>query len=312
MPAPRDFEQDLPMLMLGVTLSVTARRCFYARKRLQAALSGYYGDNLDDHEDVAQIVKNRANVLRKHGISGKEVGIFEVGLLHVATFNTIPILFWCMAYIFTRPELVVRLRDEVSPVAERGDNDQVTLDISRLDEKCPLLVSCYCEAIWLSSKGMGNRRVMEDTTISDGSGVSYLLREGCSLQMSAQVSHSLEKAWGPDSGAFTADRFVGNGGKDGAEAEKLRRASYMPFGGGRHLCPGRNFAFAENLGFLASLLLGFEVAFLDENMKRTGRVPETAPCVMTGAVSKPIDNGRGYGIRVSRRGRVGKCEVAVY
>lgn len=188
------------------------------------------------------------------------------------------------------------------PVAEHGGNGEVTLNINNLDEKCPLLVSCYREAIRLTNKGVGNRKVLENTTISDGNGRLYLLKKGCNAQMSAQVSYSLEKACGPDVERFTADRFVGNSGKKNVEAEKLKRASYIPFGGGgRHLCPGRNFAFAENLGFVASLLMGFEAVFLDENMKQTGQVPEAAGCSMTGAVVKPVNNGEGCGVRVLRR-----------
>ncbi|GKT50810.1 25-hydroxycholesterol 7-alpha-hydroxylase [Colletotrichum spaethianum] len=295
------FEADLPILMLGVAPSITARRCYNARQRLQAALSDYYGNDRDYHEDASQIVKNRAAALRNHGISGEQVGIFELALLHVATSNTIPTLFWFMAYVFSQPELVARLRDEVLPVAQRSGNGEVTIDIGTVDERCPLLVSCYREAIRMSNQGMGNRRVMEDTTISDGKGRTYLLKKGCNVQMSAQVTHRLEQSWGPDSASFVPDRFVVKSGKENAESEKMKRASFIAFGGGRHLCPGRNFAFAENLGFVASLLAGFDVSPLDENMKETHSVPIPATCSMTGAVVKPADNGAGYGVRVRRR-----------
>ncbi|KAK1523889.1 uncharacterized protein CCOS01_08976 [Colletotrichum costaricense] len=295
------FESDLPVLMLGIAPSITARRCFKARARLQAALGEYYGRDGDSHKDASQIVRNRANVLRKHGIPGREVGIFEVALLHVATSNTIPTLFWFMVHVFSRPELVARLRDELLPVAQHGGNGEVTLDIGTLDDRCPLLVRCYREAIRVSSKGMGNRRVLEDTTISDGSGKSYLLKKGCNVQMSSQVSHSLEKAWGKDQESFDPDRFIVKTGKEHAETEKLKRAAFIPFGGGRHLCPGRNFAFAENLGFVASLLLGFDVVPLDGNMESTAKVPKAAGCSMTGAAVKPVDDGEGYGVRVRRR-----------
>ncbi|KZL75264.1 prostacyclin synthase [Colletotrichum tofieldiae] len=295
------FEADLPVLMLGVAPSITARRCYNARQRLQAALSDYYRNNRDYHEDASQIVKNRAAVLRNHGISGDEVGIMELALLHVATSNTIPTLFWFMVHVFSRPELVVRLRDEVLPVVQHGGNGEVTLDIGTLDERCPLLVSCYREAIRVSSQGMGNRRVMEDTTISDGNGRSYLLKKGCNVQVSAQVMHRLEKSWGPDNASFVPDRFVVKNGKENADSEKMKRASFIAFGGGRHLCPGRNFAFAENLGFVASLLAGFDVSPLDEKMTKTDTVPKAAACSMTNAVVKPLDNGEGYGVRVRRR-----------
>ncbi|KAK6222082.1 hypothetical protein QIS74_04337 [Colletotrichum tabaci] len=295
------FEADLALLMLGVAPSITARKCYYARQRLQAALGEYYGNNRDYHEDASQIVRSRAAVLRKHGISGKEVGMFEVALLHVATANTIPTLFWFMVQIFSRPKLADQLREEVLPVAQRGSNDDVTIDIGTINERCPLLVSCYREAIRLSNQGMGNRKVLEDTTVTDGKGQSYLLKKGCNVQVSAQVLHQLENSWGPDSASFKADRFVVRSGKEHAESEKMKRAAFIPFGGGKHLCPGRNFAFAENLGLVASLLAGFEVSPLDQNMKETEGIPDSAGCPMTGAVVKPVNNGEGYGIRIRRR-----------
>ncbi|KAJ0164930.1 25-hydroxycholesterol 7-alpha-hydroxylase [Colletotrichum tanaceti] len=295
------FDTDLPLLMLGVAPSITARKCYYARQRLQAALGEYYGNNGDYHEDAAQIVRSRAAVLRKHGISGKEVGMFEIALLHAATSNTIPTLFWFMAQVFSRPELVYELRKEVLPVAKRGSNDDVTINIGTINERCPLLVSCYREAIRLSNQGMGNRKVLEDTTVTDGKGQSYLLKKGCNVQVSAQVLHRLENAWGPDSASFKADRFVVKSGKEHAESEKMKRAAFIPFGGGRHLCPGRSFAFAENLGLMTSLLAGFEVSLLDQNMKETEEIPDAAGCSMTGAVVKPVDKGEGYGIRIRRR-----------
>ncbi|KAF9878224.1 prostacyclin synthase [Colletotrichum karsti] len=297
-----DFDAGLAMLMLGVVPSITAKKCYQARAKLQAVLAEYYGANNDDHEDAGQITKNRANVLRKHGISGHDVGKIEIALLHVSTSNTIPTLFWFIAFVFTRPDVIAQLRDEAAAVATHGENGEVTIDIAVIDERCPLLVSCYREAIRLSNKGSGNRRVMQDTTVSDGKGRSYLLKKGCNVQVSHEVAHSLERVWGSDMDVFVADRFVDSKAKkENLEAEKLKKAAWVPFGGGRHLCPGRNFAFAENLGFVASLLLGFDVTPLDNSMKSTTEPPKMDRCPMTAAAAKPVDSGEGFGVRVEKR-----------
>lgn len=287
--------------MLGLVPSITARKCYDARTRLQAALTKYYDSDGDSHPEVAQIVKNRANVLRKSGL-GKEAGMFEVALLHVATSNTIPTLYWFVVNVFSRPDLVARLRDELAPVAHFGANGgEVTLNIGSLEDQCPLLVRCYRETMRLSLQGMANRRVMEDTTITDGRGASYLLKKGINVQMSVKVSHSLTEIWGPDAASFDPERFIVRSGKDHFEEEKLKKASFMPFGGGKHLCPGRNFAFAENMGFVASLVLGFDVVPLDEDMMPTHNGPEMAPCLLTGTGVKPVRDGEGYGVRIRRR-----------
>ncbi|KAF6816519.1 hypothetical protein CSOJ01_02901 [Colletotrichum sojae] len=300
------FDNDLARLMMNIAPSITARRSYQARARLQAALAVYYTAKHDLNEDAAQITRNRAAVFRNHGLDGHDIGVFEVALLHVATANTIPTLFWFVAYVFTNQDVMARLRDEVKAIATHGEKDEVTLDISAIDEKCPLLLSCYREAIRISNKGTGNRRVLEDTTISDGQGRSYLLKKGTNLQLSAEVFHTMERVWGPDRDEFVADRFVqptttARGNQEKLDAEKLKKASWVPFGGGKHLCPGRNFAFAENLGFVASLVLGYEVTALDDNNNPTSKPPAVSPCAFTSAASKPVREGEGFGMRVEKR-----------
>ncbi|RMJ13686.1 hypothetical protein CDV36_006655 [Fusarium kuroshium] len=294
------FEAGLTGILLNVFPSITARAAHYARARLQAALGKYYGAKKDQHEDAAQIVKSRATVLRSYGILGAEVGTFELALLHVSTANTIPTLFWFMAQIYARPELVSRLREEVVPVAQHGDDNEVTIDITTLDQKCPLLVSCYREAIRLSNQTVGNRRVMEDTTISDGKGSSYLLKKGLNVQMSAQVLHTLHSVWGNDVMEFDPERFIEKGGKENLQSDRAKRTSFAPFGGGRHLCPGRNFAFAENLGLMTSLLLGFDVSPLDQDYAAF-KVPSMKACVFSEAAGKPENEGQGFGVQIQKK-----------
>ncbi|KAM0431294.1 hypothetical protein ACHAPT_005265 [Fusarium lateritium] len=294
------FERGLTGILLNILPSITAREAYYARARLQAALGKYYGAEKDRHEDAAQIVKGRAAVLRDYGISGEEIGRFELALLHVSTANTIPTLFWFMAQIYARPGLVSRLREEVLPVGQHGDNNEVTIDITTLDQKCPLLVSCYREAIRLSNQTVGNRRVLEDTTISDGKGNSYLLKKGLNVQMSAQVLHTLDSVWGQDVYEFDPERFLEKGGKENLQSERAKRTSFAPFGGGRHLCPGRNFAFAENLGLMTCLLLGFDVSPLGQDYT-TFKVPAMKPCVFSEAAGKPENEGQGFGVQIQKK-----------
>ncbi|KAH7152650.1 cytochrome P450 [Dactylonectria macrodidyma] len=295
-----DFERDLPMVLLNVFPSITARTAFYARGRVQAALGEYYEAEKDRHEDAAQIVKSRADVLRRYGIVGAEVGHFELALLHVGTANTIPTLFWFMAHIFTRPNLVQRLRDEALPVAHRSTNDEVTVDITTLDQQCPLLVNCYREAMRLSNKAVGNRRVLEDTTVSDGKGNSYLLKKGLNVQMSSEVLHNMKNVWGDNIQDFDPERFTDNGSKDSSQSERAKRLAFTPFGGGRHLCPGRNFAFAENLGLVTCLLLGFDVLPLDGDAADF-KAPSMMRCSFAEAASKPENYGEGFGVQIKRR-----------
>lgn len=294
----RDFEHDLAQLMFFPLPQYTASKPYNARAKLQAALNDYYAKKGDHHEDAAGITRHRADVLRKFGVQSSEVGIFEVALLHVGTSNTIPTLFWFMTHVISRPELVARLREEVSHVAVSNGANVRTVNVQTLTNECPLLVSCYREAIRICNRGEGQRKVMKETTISDGKGRSYLLKEGTNIQMPVETVHNLQQVWGEDANEFNPDRFLEQVKGANNENVKAQRVSYIPFGGGRHLCPGRNFAMAENLGFLVAFVLGFEVSSMDG---KPFVLPAMEQRSMTSAVCKPVGEGEGFGMRVKRR-----------
>ncbi|KAJ4127784.1 hypothetical protein NW768_008057 [Fusarium equiseti] len=286
------FEAGLNVLLVNILPAITAPKAHQARARLQAALGKYYAAQKYEHEDAAEIVRGRAYPFVKHNVPGEEIGHIELALLHVGTANTIPTLYWFFVNVFSRPDLVQQMRYEVLPIIKR-DGDKGIVDVTILDDKCPLLVSCYREGIRLSNQAGSNRRVLEDTTVTDSNGNSYLLKKGENLQISALVSHTLD-TWGEDISTFKPDRFIET--KENLEADKARRAAFIPFGGGRHLCPGRTFAFAENLGLVACLLAGFDVELPDGP-----ELPAGKDCSFSQAALQPVNYGEGFGVKIQRR-----------
>ena len=125
--------------MMDVVPSVTAAKGHQARKRLQIKLKESYGSGGDLHNDAAGITKGRAAFLRKLGIEPSSVGTLELTLMHVATTNTIPRLFWFVGYILIRPNLIARLRDEAEAmVAGQDGQDEVTVyvDVLQSSARC--------------------------------------------------------------------------------------------------------------------------------------------------------------------------------
>lgn len=109
---------------------------------------------------------------------------------------------------------------------------------------------------------------------------------------SSKVAHEMGEAWGPDALEFDPERFVSQADK---EAERRRRAAYMPFGGGSHLCPGRNFASAEALGLVSALVVGYEVVGLRAGEVRAGGRE------LASAMPKPAADGDGGAVTIRRR-----------
>ncbi|KAI8682066.1 hypothetical protein NCS55_00460900 [Fusarium keratoplasticum] len=293
------FEESIPYFLLSLFPSITMPKAYRARSKLQALMGKYYSEGHDINDPTtSQLVKNRAGALRKHGFTGNEVGQLEVILPNVATLNAVPTFYWMLLFIFERPELVNRLRKEVEAAAVVSNSEgkrTATFDIASFDAKLPLLISCYRETMRLSNHSVSMRRIMQDMTITGADGQSYLLKKGVDLQLPAGVTHHDRSAWGQDFDEFDAERFLQK--TRDAETERRRKAAYFPFGGGRHLCPGRNFAFAEILGFMAVLVLGFDVEPLG---MRFGEMKMLGGQLASGTV-RPEKHGKGLGGKITRR-----------
>ena len=168
----------------------------------------------------------------------------------------------------------------------------------------------YREVSRICNKFTCNWRVVEDTAITDGKGQSYLLKKGASIQMPSGPLHDLGNAWGSGADEFRPERFLDTGLT--SQEAKLRRAAYTPFGGGGHMCPGWNFATAEILGFIASMLIGYHVAPVDGNWDKF-HPPPMERCPMATAVCKPVDEESMFGtLDKTKRMGVGQVEVHLW
>jgi hypothetical protein len=61
---------------------------------------------------------------------------------------------------------------------------------------------------------------------------------------------------------FSSELFILTNESDD-QTETPWKKTFVPFGGGKHICPGRHFASAEILGAIAVLVLGFKIQELD-------------------------------------------------
>ncbi|KAF7554335.1 hypothetical protein G7Z17_g2940 [Cylindrodendrum hubeiense] len=300
------FEQSIPYFLLSLFPSITMPKSYQARLKLQTIMSEYYTAEHDLNDpSTSQLVINRANALRKHGFTGNEIGLIDAILPIVAVVNTVPTIYWVLLYVFARPELVSRLRAEVEAAAKimhnkDGAGRTATFNVAEFDTKLPLLVSCFRETLRLTDQSVSIRRIMDDLVVEGPGNRQYLLKKGTDIQLPCGVTHYEKSIWGEDAAEFDPERFLPSP-KDktpaSIEADRKKKDAYFPFGGGRHLCPGRNFAFNEVIGFMATLLLGYEIEPVGMGFADL----EMSPAVLASGTVKPKNRGVGLGGKIFRR-----------
>ena len=114
---------------------------------------------------------------------------------------------------------------------------------------------------------MGSPRFVEaDTTIAN----QYLVRKGTVVQPAPAALHQDKDVWGADAEEFNPDRFLHSANctktnHNGTFEDKssVPGAAFRSFGGGRHMCPRRNFAAAEILSLSAAVIMGFDMEVVD-------------------------------------------------
>lgn len=274
--------------MLQVLPTVIARKAFYGRAAVNEAFQKWYADG---HEkDSAGLIKGRAAAARKYGLSQRDIADFEIAILLIATTNTIPSSFWFLSYIVNSPTLMTEIRSEISQIVTRktiDGVDTVEMDTTGLQKQCPLLCAAWEETLRLVDSSSSVRMVVQDTMLAD----KYLLKAGSVVQMPSGVTHNSPEIWGEDAGVFNPRRFLRSDGKQdpaAREKRKVQTQGYFPFGGGKHLCPGRHFAFTEVMGFVATLVYGFEISMADGSGSL--KMPKMAKQKMGTGVRKPASD----------------------
>lgn len=278
--------------MLQPFPSLTAPKPCKGRAALQKALRQFFRAGHYQNSDVSVVIKNRVVVNKKWGLPVDDVADHELGMLFVSITNAIPTLFWMIFYVFHDAQLVADLQKELLECLEEGKDAhgqrECVFQPTKFSATCPLLISTYQEVMRMTNRQLGTRTVLEDTYISftpigdaTGTPITYLLKKGTHIQMPSMITSYAPATWGKDAHMFDPRRFIGNKEK---ERERLQKRAFTPFGGGKHLCPGRHFAYAEILGTVAALVLGFEIM-----TPEGGRV--TVPSInnsLVEAVGKPV------------------------
>lgn len=229
-----------------VNLDITGKG--YAARQIVFDAFRKYNKNLPS--DVSFIYKERLRSMQEAGIDEDDICKQQATFGTAAFANTVPIMYWTIYELFSRPDLLEEVRKEVIEQAVSGDKESgFKVDVAALKTKCPLTLSVFQETQRLRHVHANIRKVTEDTLL-DG---KYLLKAGHYVMMPGQPVHTNTSTWGPTADQFDPYRFT----KDSSDR---KASSFVAWGAPPHLCPARQFATTEILIVIALLAVRSDIA----------------------------------------------------
>jgi cytochrome P450 len=242
-----DFDSHLRLLVFKIFPSIIARKAYLGREKVVAAFVKYYNDG--GQHLASELAHARWKVQHEDGASTEDIARMEAATVLGVVSNTTPSSFWMLYDIYSRPALLIQLRDEVRQHAlKQNDSGEMIIDLAAMRDHCPLLLATFQEILRTRSNGSPTRFVTEDIVLAS----KYLLKKGRLLLMPGMSLNYEPSIWGHDSADFNPSRFA-------KETLKQRPTSFMSFGASPSLCPGRHFASGEILGMAAMMILRYDI-----------------------------------------------------
>ncbi|KAJ6177809.1 hypothetical protein N7519_008270 [Penicillium mononematosum] len=254
---------NVALLLANIVPWLIDPKAWKARKVLCAAFEDYF--DLGGHEDGSELIAMRYSSFLGAGLTHEEIAYSEMPPIVGLLANTVPAAFWVHFELFSRPNLLGEVREEVEQCAlEIAPDGTHMIDLGYLRDSCPLLLSMYQEVLRTRTTMVPIRFVTQDVVLAD----RYFLRSGTMLFMPPKQVGRDQSVWGNSADEFDGRRFmrsttttVNNGDK---KKDPRRTGGFMAFGVSPSICPGRHFATSEILALVAMIALRYDIAPADQ------------------------------------------------
>ncbi|KAM3555214.1 hypothetical protein ARSEF4850_006118 [Beauveria asiatica] len=247
-----------------------------------------------DWEDMfgSRLMRTRHHFFQRMPLSKSTLAADDLGLIWAATANAIPAVGWMMLEVLQRPALLAQVREEIAPFIswDGSGQEQMIVDIDHLCSQ-PLVQSIYAEVLRFHNGTVINR-VPRVPTLNIG---GWHFRKDEPIIISTYDTARDPTVWnqGPSDDAhpvdeFWPERFIVDPANalDGpvlaqakAQSQNMEEnevagsgrrftmdgtdGSWVPYGGGTRMCPGRHFAKKEMIVTMAMFLTAFDLELLD-------------------------------------------------
>ncbi|MEE6463921.1 hypothetical protein FKM82_006101 [Ascaphus truei] len=267
----KEFDKIFPALVAGLPIHVF-KTAYCARENLAKDL---LHENLRKRNNISDIVSLRMFLNDTLStLNDTDKAKTHLALLWASQANTLPATFWCVFNLLRCPQAMKAASEEVHQVLEKAsqkvsfDGKYIFLNRHELDDM-PILDSIIKEAMRLSSASLNIRVAKENFVLQLDHNKSYNIRKDDIVAMYPQMVHLDPKIY-EDPLAFKYDRYLEENGKEKTSFflhERKLKYYYMPFGSGKTMCPGRQFAVHEIKQLLTLLISYFEMELIEKNVK---------------------------------------------
>ncbi|KAH7324408.1 cytochrome P450 [Stachybotrys elegans] len=237
----------------------------------------------------SKLMRCRHAFFSKMPLSKDSVAADDLGLLWAATANAIPAIGWMVLEVLQRPKLLEQVRVEITPhFRSTAGTGPPSIDIDGLCQE-PLIQSIYAEVLRVHN-GTVVARVPQTTNFSiagwrfpkdeaimvstyDTARSPYIWNQG-----TPENPHPVDEFWperfildpnDPSSGPVAPQANCEERPLDPSNAPPQPRfsldgtlGSWVPYGGGTRMCPGRHFAKKELIVSMAMFLTEFDIQLM--------------------------------------------------
>ncbi|XP_070693198.1 prostacyclin synthase [Pempheris klunzingeri] len=184
--------------------------------------------------------------------------------------NAGPAAFWLLGFLLTHPEAMEAVKSEIRGLPPQ-DTSLQNPPIDRLEaHSTPVFDSVLSETLRLTAAVMISREVVQDKILRMANGREFQLRRGDRVCLFPFLSPQMDPQIHQEPQIFKYDRFLNDNMtvkdefyKDG----KRMKYHTMPWGAGRNICVGKEFAVTAIKQFVFLLLTQLDLKMCDPEAK---------------------------------------------
>ncbi|KAF5662418.1 cytochrome P450 monooxygenase 7a1 [Fusarium heterosporum] len=232
----------------------------------------------------SKLMRSRHAFFSKMPLSKDTIAADDLGLLWAATANAIPAIGWMILEVVQRPALLSKVRAEITPFMGGSSPSKTSIPDIDIDGLCqqPLVQSIYAEVLRIHN-GTVVARVPQ---VLDFSIAGWTFPKDHPIMISTFDTARKPSIWNQGTpnephpvDEFWPERFIVDA-KDHTSGPTLSQnrlaktkdesskpyftlegtiGSWIPYGGGSRMCPGRHFAKKELIVTMAMFLTTFDI-----------------------------------------------------